>query len=158
LWLKASNGKFGFSVQKDIWIEVGGTLKEFDLAQHKKFCDRIGWRKGGGTLEWWTGGNWVEYNQLTFNINAPRGHLPSNSWIEKLKSNRWSNRNILEKIFYSIIYLVFGIVILAIPIGFLWFLLTLLFGYEVSPEAKERKEKIVKWYAPLWKRLIRCNI
>ncbi|OUL20087.1 hypothetical protein BV378_30265 [Nostoc sp. RF31YmG] len=50
LWLHYSNNKFGFSVQKNIWINCGGTseLVEYDVFQMKvfqKFMDTIGWRK-----------------------------------------------------------------------------------------------------------------
>jgi serine/threonine protein kinase len=69
LWLKYSNGKFGFSVQKQIWIDCGGTPGEgynHDVAI--KFSDKNGWRKNG---------SWLRYDQFTFNLGyAPHGHLP----------------------------------------------------------------------------------
>ncbi|MGK7876736.1 MAG: GUN4 domain-containing protein [Xenococcaceae cyanobacterium] len=77
LWLKFSNGKFGFSVQKDIWIEVGGSSGEYDKDIYKKFGDRNGWRKEG---------TWLTYDELTFNTNAPRGHLPRGG---KVGGGRW---------------------------------------------------------------------
>ncbi|MGB7440135.1 MAG: GUN4 domain-containing protein, partial [Coleofasciculaceae cyanobacterium] len=46
LWVKYSNGRFGFSVQKRIWLEVGGKV---DYETEKKLGDRLGWRGGG---EW----------------------------------------------------------------------------------------------------------
>lgn len=64
LWVKYSKGHFGFSVQKRIWLEVGGK------ADHETECllgDRIGWRVKG---------NWLDYHGLTFSLNAPQGHLP----------------------------------------------------------------------------------
>ena len=48
LWVKYSNGKFGFSVQKQIYQGVGGS-KEYNSDDYKKFADKVGWRKGG---EW----------------------------------------------------------------------------------------------------------
>ncbi|MGK7871760.1 MAG: GUN4 domain-containing protein [Xenococcaceae cyanobacterium] len=68
LWLKFSNGKFGFSVQKDIWTDCGGKPGEYNWDIYQKFCDLNGWRKGGG---------WLNYDELTFNTKAPRGHLPT---------------------------------------------------------------------------------
>jgi eukaryotic-like serine/threonine-protein kinase len=68
LWHKYSYGRFGFSVQKKIWLSVGGKV------DHKTECklgDRVGWRKGRGK-----GGSWLNYSDLTFNKTAPRGHLP----------------------------------------------------------------------------------
>ncbi|XZO02245.1 MAG: protein kinase domain-containing protein [Microcoleus sp.] len=47
LWVKYSQGRFGFSVQKKIWLEVGGKL---DNETERKIGDRIGWRKGGKWL------------------------------------------------------------------------------------------------------------
>jgi hypothetical protein len=68
LWVKYSNGKFGFSVQKQIWINCGGTPGVYNSDVYKKFADTVGWRKGG---------NWLSYSDLTFNTNVPyNGHLP----------------------------------------------------------------------------------
>ena len=50
LWVKYSNGKFGFSVQKQIYQSLGGT-KEFNLDDYKKFRDKVGWSKGEGWLK-----------------------------------------------------------------------------------------------------------
>ncbi|PSB23034.1 serine/threonine protein kinase [filamentous cyanobacterium Phorm 46] len=64
LWVKYSQGRFGFSVQKKIWLEVGGKV---DYDTECKLGDRCGWRKGG---------EWLNYSNLTFNKQAPVGHLP----------------------------------------------------------------------------------
>ncbi|ACK73340.1 GUN4 domain protein [Gloeothece citriformis PCC 7424] len=66
LWLHYSKGKFGFSVQADNYRLLGGT-REYNQEVWEKFCDRVGWRNGG---------SWLSYNELTFNIDAPQGHLP----------------------------------------------------------------------------------
>ncbi|MCA1992305.1 MAG: GUN4 domain-containing protein, partial [Coleofasciculus sp. S288] len=42
LWVQHSNGRFGFSVQKKIWQEVG---RDDDV-----FFERIGWQLKGSTL------------------------------------------------------------------------------------------------------------
>ena len=71
LWVKFSDGRFGFSVQKRIYIETGnkpdGKYSEKEL---KKFGDRIGWRVQD---------NWLSYHKLTFDTFAPAGHLPAAS-------------------------------------------------------------------------------
>jgi hypothetical protein len=65
LWVKHSNGKFGFSVQQKIWQECGSPMKNND--DWKKFSDRVGWCKDG---------NLLEYDSLTFNLKkAPKGKL-----------------------------------------------------------------------------------
>jgi hypothetical protein len=69
LWVKYSNGKFGFSVQKQIWLELGGKLDgEYDWDTYVKLGDRVGWRKNN---------EWLSYNSYTFSTNALRGHLPT---------------------------------------------------------------------------------
>ncbi|NES04601.1 MAG: protein kinase [Okeania sp. SIO2F4] len=68
LWVKYSNGKFGFSVQKQIYQSLGGTTK-YDEKVWDAFGDKVGWRPGG---EWLFG-----YDDLTFSLNRNyRGHLP----------------------------------------------------------------------------------
>ena len=64
LWVKYSQGHFGFSVQKKIWLEVGGKV---DYDTECKLGDRVGWQKGSWTLDFYL---------LTFNLQAPTGHLP----------------------------------------------------------------------------------
>ncbi len=66
LWVSASQGKFGFSVQKEIYESLGGT-REYNREVWNKFSDRVGWRKGG---------SWLYYSELTFKLTAPKAHLP----------------------------------------------------------------------------------
>ncbi len=67
LWVKYSQGRFGFSVQQKIWLEVGGK-DDYEYETECKWAERVGWQKGG---------RWLEYDDLTFNNQqAPRGHLP----------------------------------------------------------------------------------
>ncbi len=65
LWLEYSNGRFGLSVQKQIWIDKCGGKRDYET--DCKLGDRVGWRSGG---------SWKSYNQLDFSLNAPPGHLP----------------------------------------------------------------------------------
>ncbi|MGK7872941.1 MAG: GUN4 domain-containing protein [Xenococcaceae cyanobacterium] len=67
LWLQYSNWRFGFSVQKRIYQNLGGT-KEYDQEIWEAFGDRVGWREND---------DWRYYNQLTFNLSAKEGHLPA---------------------------------------------------------------------------------
>jgi len=67
LWVKYSNGNFGFSVQKRIYQSLGGTT-EHDEAIWETFGDTVGWRKNG---------KWLYYDDLTFSEkNTAPGHLP----------------------------------------------------------------------------------
>ncbi|MTJ21988.1 trypsin-like serine protease [Dolichospermum sp. UHCC 0352] len=68
LWVKYSNGKFGFSVQKQIWLELGGKLDgEPDWDTLRKLGSRVGWIKNN---------EWLSYESYTFSTNALPGHLP----------------------------------------------------------------------------------
>ena len=69
LWVKHSNGHFGFSVQKEIFTsaKVGGKVGEYDYSTWCKFGEEVGWRKGG---------SWVSYSELSFDIRSNKGHLP----------------------------------------------------------------------------------
>ncbi|MDT9200675.1 MULTISPECIES: GUN4 domain-containing protein, partial [Limnospira] len=67
LWVKHSNGRFGFSVQKQIYINCGGKPDGSYPGDTiwKRYCDEVGWRVNGSYL-----------SLITFSAAAPRGHLP----------------------------------------------------------------------------------
>jgi uncharacterized caspase-like protein len=68
LWVKYSNGKWGFSVQKQIWQKCGSPIY-FTAESWEKFRDRVGWRKHG---------QYVRYDQLSFNPQkSPPGEFPA---------------------------------------------------------------------------------
>ncbi|MFM9265466.1 SUMF1/EgtB/PvdO family nonheme iron enzyme [Tychonema sp. BBK16] len=60
LWVKYSEKRFGFSVQKRIWESVN--------QDWRAFCDRVGWR---------TQDRWILYENLIWSTSAPEGHHPS---------------------------------------------------------------------------------
>ncbi|MEO1145279.1 MAG: GUN4 domain-containing protein [Cyanobacteria bacterium J06638_22] len=67
LWEQYSDGKFGFSVQSQIWQEVGSPTEYNE--QWETFGDRVGWRKDG---------NWQSYGSLNFDLSlSPAGELPA---------------------------------------------------------------------------------
>ncbi len=71
LWTKYSRGRFGFSVQKAIWQKYDRRFwNKADVWQ--AFADRVGWR----THNLFVDNHWKRYNEITFNLNAPAGHLP----------------------------------------------------------------------------------
>jgi GUN4-like len=72
LWLKASDRRFGFSVQKQIYLEENGNFEYRGVSEFGtefgKFCQRIGWDAAG----WYgTGGD------NRFSLQAPIGFMPS---------------------------------------------------------------------------------
>ncbi len=69
LWLVYSEGKFGFSVQREIWLSLGKNWE--------KFWAKIGWKNGN---------TWTRYpDGFTWNLTAPVGHLPLSN---QLRGNR----------------------------------------------------------------------
>jgi hypothetical protein len=75
LWVEHSGGKFGFSVQKKIYVskECGGIP---DGRYHKeawdKFCHTVGWQENG------------RYVDVIFDTASPSGHLPAFIEVEAL--------------------------------------------------------------------------
>lgn len=67
LWLEHSEGRFGFSVQQQIWSEVLATSSKQPITDAAyQFCTRVGWDNCG-----------LPYNQFSFNSSAAYGHLPT---------------------------------------------------------------------------------
>ncbi|MBD2392514.1 GUN4 domain-containing protein [Aphanizomenon flos-aquae NRERC-008] len=83
LWVKYSDGKFGFSIQKQI------------LQNHKQFTARCGWIENIATNEL------IKYEDYNFTLDANRGHLPSTPRIVGLGLR--NTNEILHRlnIFYS---------------------------------------------------------
>jgi eukaryotic-like serine/threonine-protein kinase len=71
-----SRGRFGFRVQKKIWLECGGKV---DYDTECKLGDRVGWLRWVSFCQYQA--NWLRDSDLTYNLQAPVGHLP---WL-------WSN-------------------------------------------------------------------
>lgn len=65
LWVQASRGRFGFSIQKQVWDSVGGQPNA-DWETYCRFGDRVGWRING---------NWLN-NTIAFDPMGSIGHLP----------------------------------------------------------------------------------
>lgn len=70
LWVKYSQNRFGFSVQKRIWLGSEGTLN----ANYETYC------RFGALVGWCVKDSWLSYFQLTFSLDAPVGHLPGWGW------------------------------------------------------------------------------
>jgi gas vesicle protein len=88
LWLKHSNGRFGFSVQKRIWKSLGGRpYPNYNTEIGQNFGDIVGWRKEG---------DWVYYSDINYSLTAPPGHLPI---IVMLKSDTSQRCSIHQSIF-----------------------------------------------------------
>ena len=70
LWLVYSEGKFGFSVQRKIWLSLGKGWEKFWL--------KIGWKKDG---------SFTRYpSEFIWSLDAPRGHLPLSNQLRGNKT------------------------------------------------------------------------
>ncbi|MGK7924458.1 MAG: GUN4 domain-containing protein, partial [Spirulina sp.] len=89
LWVHYSKGKFGFSVQKKIYQELGGT---------RKYNEEV-WRKFGFSVGWRKGGKWLNYSDLTFDPkNVSHAHLPSVvKREERLNNLEWVVGSLLSR-------------------------------------------------------------
>lgn len=84
LWRMSSEGKFGFSVQRKIWLSVGQDFSKL-------------WTK----IDWKSGNTWTRYPQdFTWNLSAPKGHLPLSNQLRGVRvidaifaHPAWANRN-----------------------------------------------------------------
>lgn len=70
LWVKYSQGKFGFSVQKKIYLDCGAKLDgQYPVDKiWESFGDRVGWRGQG---------EWLKYSYLKADLHlSPTGEFP----------------------------------------------------------------------------------
>ncbi|MBW4522275.1 MAG: GUN4 domain-containing protein [Scytolyngbya sp. HA4215-MV1] len=69
LWLVYSEGRFGFSVQRDLWLSLGKNWE--------RLWAQIGWKSGN---------NWTRYPQeFTWDLSAPKGHLPLSNQLRGVR-------------------------------------------------------------------------
>lgn len=74
LWKNYSKGRFGFSVQMQIYQEVGGSLETTiaqDVTVIEKFGEKVGWRIDR---------KWIKCDDLDYTLAAPIGCHPSRWW------------------------------------------------------------------------------
>jgi hypothetical protein len=69
LWFIHSQGKFGFSVQRELWLSLSKN-----------------WEKLWPLIGWKTGNNWTRYpHEFTWNLDAPKGHLPLSNQLRGVR-------------------------------------------------------------------------
>lgn len=87
LWSDRSRGRFSFSTINQIYREVD--------CDYSQLAERVGWRRGD---------KWLNYDEIIFTSDAPRGHLPitwlvpttfSTYWLARFASAGW--RLLLQK-------------------------------------------------------------
>ncbi len=85
LWLKYSNRRFGFSVQKEIYMSCGGEVETdsaFGLLTPSTIPDPSAqtWYNFGRRVNWAVNNSWISYSSIKFNTASPSGHLPALCW------------------------------------------------------------------------------
>jgi hypothetical protein len=69
LWLIYSEGKFGFSVQRRLWLSLGKNWE--------RLWPRLGWKEEN---------LWTRYpNGFTWDLSAPDGHLPLSNQLRGVR-------------------------------------------------------------------------
>lgn len=69
LWVMSSAGKFGFSVQRRIWLSLG---KDYN--------------KLWSAIDWKSGNTWTRYpKEFTWDLSAPKGHLPLSNQLRGVR-------------------------------------------------------------------------
>ncbi len=77
LWLDSSQGKFGFSVQKEIWQKNGSPTVDSPMRIWRQFYINVGWKTEESGIE--SDAGYVSYDDLRGFTSEPsrRGNLPS---------------------------------------------------------------------------------
>ncbi|MGL4622400.1 MAG: GUN4 domain-containing protein [Chroococcidiopsis sp.] len=77
MWLTASNGRFGLSVQLRLWQEAVADHPNNNEAAVNAFRDRVGWKLAAPRSEVdFISSDWLNESELTYSLQAPEGHLP----------------------------------------------------------------------------------
>ncbi|MGB5973544.1 MAG: GUN4 domain-containing protein, partial [Nodosilinea sp.] len=77
MWLTASNGRFGLSVQLRLWREALADHPNNGEAAVNAFRDRVGWKLATPRAEVdFISSDWLNESELTYSLQAPEGHLP----------------------------------------------------------------------------------
>jgi len=71
LWVKYSDGRFGYSVQNKIWKEVNQTLQEYFIKTGWKFERDLAGKETPGIFRF---RKWPQ--EFDYTLEAPTGHLP----------------------------------------------------------------------------------
>jgi hypothetical protein len=92
LWVRHSGGKFGFSVQKDIYVNCGGLLDgKYSEEPFVKFIQQVGWcKEDAKRYDTWkelAGDSALrEYSNFIFSSEkALGGHLPLIGWVFRFR-------------------------------------------------------------------------
>jgi GUN4-like len=68
MWSTYSDKRFSWSIQKQIWEELGGQPERFDNKCYDRWAIRVGWRIRD---------SWKSYSDLNTTDESPVGHFPA---------------------------------------------------------------------------------
>ena len=101
LWVQNSDGHFGLSVQKEIWIKTGNRLgikpedwKYSDYQNYLGFAGTVGWYNNKKDNKKYNSGGWMYYHDLIAIVNKKwddsslRGALPKRQLPTSMR-NQW---------------------------------------------------------------------
>lgn len=74
LWMLYSDRRFGISPQYEIWLSEKNEKNVRSHRLFRSFSNRIGWAIGDSYI--------MQYDKMKFNLNAPKGHLPTFRFAE----------------------------------------------------------------------------
>jgi GUN4-like len=105
LWIKYSNGHFGFSIQQQIWQKLltrnqkkfwefwrKNTVEEDNQDNWYRFSERVGWCKNNKSGK----ADWVQYRNISFDLNAQKGHLPCSRELWKGMRYQYESKRFSE--------------------------------------------------------------
>ena len=75
LWVHYSDGKFGFTIQKDLWLKCGGEIDNPNSDIFKKFATKVGW---------YNKDSWRTYTEFLNDTNNAQNALPASFPILKM--------------------------------------------------------------------------
>jgi WD40 repeat protein len=76
LWVEASDGRFGFNPQLEIWETVRAENPADSTVAAKAFGERVGWTRPTPDPDNFVSPDWLTEPELTYSLDAPVGHLP----------------------------------------------------------------------------------
>lgn len=111
LWLIYSSGRFGFSIQKEMYHRFFDPRRQNYLEAYENFGDHVRWREAR---------KWIK--ETPGDANIPNGHLPFKVYLKGLERESWFGRLYDES--SETIQFVYQIVVVSI-IGFVWALISI---------------------------------
>jgi serine/threonine protein kinase len=78
LWVHYSDSKFGFSIQKKLWLECGGEIGKYNFQVFTKFAAKVGWYHPQND-------NWRTYTEFMNDTKNAQNALPASLplWLHR---------------------------------------------------------------------------